>query len=91
MEAGLLLRFLAEGIMRTLAMAKWKPAWTGLLALTLALGGAAAARSQPALPELKSFYQDFRGSKTPEAPLAVFGTKADLVARPEEKGLHIKV
>jgi WD40 repeat protein len=52
----------------------------------------AAGNNTPGAPvELKEFYQDFRGGKSPESPLALFGTKASLVTRAEERGLHIRV
>jgi WD40 repeat protein len=55
----------------------------------------AAGNNPPGAPqppvELKEFYQDFRGGKSPGSPLALFGTKASLVTRAEEPGLHIRV
>src|SRR5581483_10807490 len=60
-----------------------------LALLTAGLLAAAPTRAQePARP---GFYQDFRGSRRPQAPLVPFGPQAEQCSKPEEEGWRIRI
>jgi RNA polymerase sigma factor (sigma-70 family) len=71
--------------------AKEKPSQSMVQAPRVRVAGGRPARPPAPVVELKEFYQDLRGSKPPQPPLELFGSKASQVTREEERGLHVKV
>jgi hypothetical protein len=60
-----------------------------LALIMIALALADAARAQQ--PSSATFYQDFRGSRSPQPPLGLFGPDAALLSHAEEEGWRVTV